>query len=73
MSSKGPLLTGSWSWMKSSARHTLSNKTQLKNHLRAVNLTENYGKHTFQAPCCCFENGLAMYLLLVEKINVSID
>ena len=39
--SKGPLLAGSWSWMKSSARHTLSNKPQLKNHLRAVNLTEN--------------------------------
>ena len=23
---KGPLLTDSWSWMKSSARHTLSNQ-----------------------------------------------
>ena len=65
--------SGSWSRMKSSARHTLSNKTQLKNHLRAVNLTENYTKHTIQAPCCCFENGLTMHLLLVETINVSID
>ena len=27
--SKGPFFTGSWSWMKSRARHTLSNKTQL--------------------------------------------
>ena len=38
-----------------------------------VNLTVNYAKHTFQAPCCCFEKGLAMDLLLVETINVSID
>ena len=28
---KGPLFTGSWSWMKSSARHTLRNQqAQLK-------------------------------------------
>ena len=28
---KGPFFTGSWSWMKSSARHTLSNQqSQLK-------------------------------------------
>ena len=28
---KGPFFTGSWSWMKSSARHTLSNQqAQLK-------------------------------------------
>ena len=28
---KGPFLTDSWSWMKSSARHTLSNQqTQVK-------------------------------------------
>ena len=59
--------------MKSSARHTLSNKTQLKNLLRAVHLTENNTKHSFQAPCCCCENGLAMDLQLVETINVSID
>ena len=36
-------------------------------------LTENDAKHTFQAPCCCFESGLAMDLLLFETINVSID
>ena len=35
--------TGSWSWMKSSVRHKLSDKTQLKNLLRAINLTENDG------------------------------
>ena len=40
---------------------------------KIVNLTENYPKHTFQAPCCCFENGLAIDLLLVKTINVSID
>ena len=59
--------------MKSSARHTLSNKTQLKNHLRAGNLTENYAKHTIQAPCCCYESGLTIDLLLFKTINVSFD
>ena len=73
MSCKGPLFTGSWSWMKSSARHTLSKKTSRKPHLRDVNLTENYAKHTFQAPCCCFESGLTKDLLLFRRINVSID
>ena len=36
-------------------------------------LTENYTKHTFQAPCCCFESGLTIDLLLFQTINVSID
>ena len=36
-------------------------------------MTENDAEHTFQAPCCCFESGLAMDLLLFETINVSID
>ena len=36
-------------------------------------LTEIYAKHTFQAPFCCYESGLAMDLLLFETINVSID
>ena len=34
---KGPFLTDSWSWMKSSARHTLSSEI----HQRLVNLTGN--------------------------------
>ena len=34
-------LTDSWSWMKSSARHTLSNRRLSEIHLRLVNLTEN--------------------------------
>ena len=36
-------------------------------------LTENDAKHTFQAPCCCFESGLAMDLLLFKTIKLSID
>ena len=38
---KGPFLTDSWSWMKSSARHTLSSRGLSEIHLRLVNLTEN--------------------------------
>ena len=36
-------------------------------------ITENYMKDTFQAPCCCYESGLAMDILLFKTINVSID
>ena len=38
---KGPFLTESWSWLKSSARHTLSNRGLSEIHLRLVNLAEN--------------------------------
>ena len=38
---KGPFLTDSWSWMKSSARHTLSSRGLSEIHLKLVNLTEN--------------------------------
>ena len=38
---QGPFLTDSWSWMKSSARHTLSNRALSEIHLRLVNLIEN--------------------------------
>ena len=38
--SKGPFLTDSWSWMKSSARNTLSNQ-QAQEKPETVNLTEN--------------------------------
>ena len=38
---KGPFLTESWSWMKSTARHTLGNRGLSEIHLRLVNLTEN--------------------------------
>ena len=45
---KGLFLTDSWSWMKSSARHTLSNRGLSEIHLRVVNLTENVPKGHFQ-------------------------
>ena len=38
---KGPFLTDSWSWMKSSAGHTLSNRGLSEIHLILDNLTEN--------------------------------
>ena len=38
---KGPFLRDSWSWMKSSERHTLSNRGLSKIHLRLVDLKEN--------------------------------
>ena len=38
---KGPFVTDSWSWMMSSARHTLSNRGLSEIHLTLVNLTEN--------------------------------
>ena len=44
---KGPFLTDSWSWMKSSARHTLSNQ-QAQVKPETVNLTENVPKGHFQ-------------------------
>ena len=37
---KGFFFTGSWSCLKSNARHTQQQRTQLKTHLRLVNLTE---------------------------------
>ena len=33
---KGPFLTDSWSWMKSSARHTLSSRELSEIHLRLL-------------------------------------
>ena len=44
--------------------YTQQQNTQLKSHLRAVNLTENDAEHTFKAPCCCYENALTNDLLL---------
>ena len=45
---KGPFLTESGSWMKSSARHTLSNQQAQVKALSTVNLTENVSKGHFQ-------------------------
>ena len=52
---KSPFFTDSWSWMKSGARHTLSNQQAQLQKLRLVNLTENAQSDTFKPPCCCFE------------------
>ena len=41
---KGPFLTESWSWMKSSARHTLSNQQAQLKEDETVNLIENDAK-----------------------------
>ena len=41
---KGPFLTDSWSWMKSSARHTLSNQQAQPKQAETVNLIENDAK-----------------------------
>ena len=41
---KGPCFTGSWSWIKSSARHTLSNQQPQPKEAETVNLTENDAK-----------------------------
>ena len=45
---KGPFLTEFWSWMKSSARHTLSNQHAQHKVAETVNLTENAPKGHFQ-------------------------
>ena len=47
---KGPFLTDSWSWMKSSTRHTLSNRGLSEIHLRLVNLIENDAKSLSRPP-----------------------
>ena len=36
-------------------------------------VTENAERHTFKAPCCCFENATYTELTIVCTINVSID
>ena len=36
-------------------------------------MTENAERHTFKAPCCCFENAPYIELTIVCTINVSID
>ena len=41
---KGPFLTDSWSWMKSSARHTLNIQQAQPKEVETVNLIENDAK-----------------------------
>ena len=47
--------------------HTQQQRTQLKTHLRLVNLTENDAQHTFKAPCWCFENSPNTNLLFFRQ------
>ena len=55
--SKGPFLTDSWSWMKSSARNTLSNQQAQPKEAETVNLTENVAKDTSKGSLFdCHEN-----------------
>ena len=70
---KGPFFTGSWSQLRSRARHTLSNQQAQLKKLRLVNLTENAERQTFKAPWCCFGNAPYSELAIVCTINVSID
>ena len=65
--------TDSWCWMKSSARHTLSNQQAQVKQPETVNLIENVQSDTSKAPCCCFENAPNTALTIVCTINVSID
>ena len=61
----GLFLTESWSWMKSRARQTLSNRGLSEIHLRLVNLTEKCCMTLFQRLLvCCFENALTIDLLI---------
>ena len=69
MPPKGPFLTDSWSWMKSSARHTLSNQ-QAQEKPETVNLTENAQKDSLVD---CQEDVPYTALTIVCTINVSID
>ena len=64
---KVPYFTGSWSQLRSSARHTLSNKQAQLKKLRLINLTENAERHAFRAPCCCFEYAPNTDLLFFEQ------
>ena len=63
--SKGPFLTDSWSWMKSSARNTLSNQQAQPKEAETVNLTEYDAKSLSKAPCLVALNiYLTLHLLL---------
>ena len=76
MPPKGPFLTEFWSWMKSSARHTLSNQQAQPKEAETVNLTENDAKSLSKAPCCCFEYVPYTALTVVwtiKTINVRLD
>ena len=68
MPSKGPFLTDSWTWMKSCARHTLSNQQVQPKEAETVNLTENVPKGHFQRlHAVALRMYLTLHLLLFEQ------
>ena len=74
MPPKVPFLTDSWSWMKSSPRHTLSNQQAQPKEAETVNLIENDAQSHFQGSLLgCFEYVRYTALTIVCTINVSID
>ena len=73
MPPKGPFHTDSWSWMKSSARHTLRNQQAQPKEAETVNLIENDGKSLSRPLACCFEYVPYTTLTIVCTMNVSID
>ena len=65
---KGPFFTDSWSWMKSSARQTLSNQQAQVKQPETVNLIEIAQSDTFMAPCLVALNMyLTLHLLLLAQ------
>ena len=52
--------------VKCKVTHSATN-SQLKTSPETVNLTENAERHTFKAPCCCFENAPNTDLLLFAQ------
>ena len=54
---KGPFFTGSWSWMKSSAKHTLITEKNPK-WLNKVTKSHNVGKRLFSGFLVSFASGV---------------
>ena len=64
MPPKGPFFTDPWSWMKSSARHTLSNQQSQLQKLRLVNLSENAAQDSLFV---ALNMHLTLHLLLFKQ------
>ena len=70
---QSPFLTDSLSWMKSSARHTLSNQQAQLKEAETVSLIENDAKSLSRPLLGCFEYVPYTALPFVCTINVSTD
>ena len=70
---KEPFFAGSWSWIRSSARHTLSNQQDQVMQPETVNLIENAQRHCQGSLFGCFEYVPYTALIIVCTINVTID